>query len=225
VDARAGRNLEIVIRNNTPSIQTYTLEAEGSGFAFFPNRSEISIGAIMERTVQLRVFPEDAQAGLHDWRLRIAGAARMEVPARLLVLRRGQPTVFSADLDGDGGPEWVLENHKARAVFSAQDGGRWLEFAWKDTGTNVLPLNGALAGRGPVSVRAQGGALEFTAGDWKRTVTLAGEDAALTIEQTGSLPADAPRSGKHGEIRLDVVRESPARAVYRLETAPPVSVR
>jgi hypothetical protein len=31
--------------------------------------------------------------------------------------------------------------------FSAQDGGRWLEFVWKDSGLNVLPEDGALQAR------------------------------------------------------------------------------
>jgi hypothetical protein len=118
-----------------------------------------------------------------------------------------------------GVPEWVLENQKARAVFSAQDGGRWLEFVWKDSapnGLNVLPESGAFAGTGPVDVHAGDGALEFTGKDWKRTVRLAGADARVTVEQTTPLPAETLETGKHDEISFQVSRESASRAVYTM---------
>ena len=60
---------------------------------------------------------------------------------------------------------------KVRAVFSPQDGGRWMEFTWKDTDANFLPDPGAFAAPGPVEVTAAGDSLEFTAPGWKRTVT------------------------------------------------------
>jgi hypothetical protein len=106
-----------------------------------------------------------------------------------------------------------------RAVFSAQDGGRWLEFVWKDAapnGLNVLPESGALAGSGPVEVRAGDGWLEFTGKDWKRTVRLSAAEAKLTVEQGTPLPADTLETGKHNEITLQVTRESGGRAVYTL---------
>jgi len=78
---------------------------------------------------------------------------------------------------------------KARAVFSAQDGGRWLEFVWKDSGLNVLPETGALAGHGATEVQINSnGSLEFSSKDWMRTVRLAGSGGTLTIEQTKPLP-------------------------------------
>jgi hypothetical protein len=157
--------------------------------------------------------------GLHDWVLRFSGGAKLEVPARFLAIPRGQAVAWSADLDGDGSPEWILENQKARAVFSAQDGGRWLEFVWKDAaphGLNVLPESGALAGAGPVEVHAGDGVLEFTGKGWKRTVRLAGGEAQLTMEQNTPLPAETLESGKHNEISFQVARETGWRAVYTL---------
>ena len=126
---------------------------------------------------------------------------------------------WSADLDGDGTPEWVVENQKVRAVFSAQDGGRWLEFVWKESaphGLNVLPESGALAGGGAVEVHAGDGTLEFTGRDWKRTVRLSGTEAKLTVEQTTPLPAETLESGKHNEIAFQVTRESATHAGYTL---------
>jgi hypothetical protein len=104
-------------------------------------------------------------------------------------------------------------------VFSAHDGGRWLEFTWKDSapnGLNVLPESGAFAGTGAVEVHPAEGALEFTSRDWKRTVRLAGAEARLTVDQSTPLPAETLETGRHNEIALHVARESSTRAVYTL---------
>jgi hypothetical protein len=180
-----------------------------------PAKTELNSGAMMERVLELRVFPDNAGPGLHDWSLAFSGDAKLDIRARFVAIPRGRTVVWSADLDGDGTPEWVLENQRARAVFSTQDGGRWLEFVWKDSDLNVLPESGALAGAGPVEVRPGEGALEFVARDWKRTVRLAGE-AKLSLEQTAPLAAETLVSGKHNEVRLHVERESPTRAAYTI---------
>ncbi|HUJ51410.1 MAG TPA: hypothetical protein VLW25_14470, partial [Bryobacteraceae bacterium] len=104
--------------------------------------------------------------------------------------------------------------------FSAQDGGRWLEFVWKDSGLNILPENGALAGTGPTEVRAgQDGSLEFRGAGWRRTARLAAGGATLTLDQTTPLPAETLRTEKKNGVSFRVARESPERAVYSLEQA------
>jgi hypothetical protein len=219
IDATAGRTVDVNIRNNSPEIQTYSIEPAGDGFQFLPPKTELNSGATMERMLEFRVFPDGAAPGLHDWLLRFSGGAKLEIPARFLVVPRGRAIAWSADLDGDGVAEWALENQKVRAVFSSQDGGRWLEFVWKDSapnGLNVLPESGAFAGAGPVEVHAGDGALEFAGKDWKRTVRLAGAEARISVEQSTPLPAETLATGKHNEITLQVSRESPARAVYTL---------
>jgi Glycosyl hydrolases family 35 len=216
IDAAKGRTVDVRVLNNSPEIQSYGIAAGGDGFQFLPQKTELNSGALMDRVVDFRVFPEHAAPGLHDWNLRFTGGASLEMPVRFLVIPRGQTIAWQADLDGDGLPEWVLENQRARAVFSTQDGGRWLEFVWKDSDTNVLPEEGALAGSGPVEVRAEGGALEFIGGNWKRTVRLAGDSATLTVEQNVPLAAETLESGKHNEITFRVARESANRAVYTL---------
>jgi len=220
IDAAAGRTVDIDVRNNSPEIQTYVIQPSGPGFQFLPPKTELISGAVMDRVVSLRIFPDAGLAsGLHDWVLRFSGGAKLEMPARFLAIPRGQAIAWSADLDGDGLPEWVLENQKVRAVFSTRDGGRWLEFVWKDSaphGLNVLPESGALAGSGPVEVRAVDGALEFTGKDWKRTVRLAAAEAQITVEQTTPLPPETLETGRHNEIVLQVARESNSRAAYTL---------
>lgn len=220
IDPKAGRNLDLHIRNNWPAIENFKVESSGEGLEFFPPKTEISIGAVMERVVPVRVFAPEARAGVNEWRLRISGGTAAEMPVRLVVVPRGQAVAYAADLDGDGCPEWVLENQRARAVFSSRDGGRWIEYVWKDTGANLLPENGWLAGVGPVAVRpkSDGGAasLEVVFGHGRRTVTLAPTEARLTVDQSVPLPAEALRSEKRNEISLEVTREESGRAVFLL---------
>jgi hypothetical protein len=118
-----------------------------------------------------------------------------------------------ADLDGDGSPEWILESQKARAIFSTQDGGRWIEFAWKDGDRNFLPEQGAFAGTGRVDVKEIGDGLEFTGKGWKRTVRLV--EGALTVEQTTPLPADGLTGEKRGNLTFSVEHASPLVGTYR----------
>ena len=217
IDPKNGANLEISIRNNSAQIQTYHLEAAGQGLEFFPPRTEVSVGATDERRVELRVFATDQDgnsAGLRDWRLKVTNGAELDLPMRVLLLPRGRTVAWSADLDGDGSPEWILESQKVRAVFSAQDGGRWMEFTWKDTNANFLPESGVFASQGPVEVQAAPDALEFSGKGWKRTVRLT--DSTLAIAQSTPLPGDPPGPEKRGNIALTVERPAPARAVYTL---------
>ncbi|MFN7997904.1 MAG: beta-galactosidase [Bryobacteraceae bacterium] len=216
IDQTSGRTVNIAVRNNSPQIQSYQISPACDGFQFLPAKTELNSGAVMERTISFRVLPNEVSAGLQDWTLNIAGGTNLALPVRFLVIPRGQTVVWSADLDGDGSPEWILENQRARAVFATQDGGRWLEYVWKDSNLNVLPENGALAGTGPVAVHAGDGTLEFLGKDWKRTVRLPGNEAALTIEQTTPLPEETLQSGKRNEITFKVAREAGARATYTM---------
>jgi hypothetical protein len=218
IEPRGGSNLEISIRNNWPQIRTYRLEASGEGLEFFPPKTEISVGAVDERRVSLRVFAAEGLAGVREWRLRVADlsgpGADADLPMRVALLPRGRTVAWSADLDGDGSPEWVLESQKVRAIFSTQDGGRWMEFCWKDTNVNFLPEQGLFAGPGPVEVRAAGDALEFTGKGWRRSARLS--ETTLTIEQSSPLPGDALSSEKRGGATLTIARPSPTRATYTL---------
>jgi hypothetical protein len=219
VEPKGGANLEFSIRNNSPGIQTYHVEASGAGLEFLPPRTDISIAAMDERLVNFRVFVKDGategQTGLRDFHLRVTKDADLDLPMRALLLPRGRTVAWTADLDGDGYPEWILESQKVRAIFSAQDGGRWMEFTWKDTNYNFLPEGGALAAPGPVEVHANGDTLEFQGKTWKRTVSLSG--SALTVEQNSPLPADALAPGKRGNTSLTIDHASPTRAVYKLD--------
>src|SRR5450432_1005036 len=232
IEPKGGANLEFAIRNNTPGIQTYHLEISGKGLEFLPAKTDLAVAAMEERRVEMRVFAgalagaladnaallsdnAGGDTGLRDFHLRITNGADLDVPMRVLLVPRGRTVAWSADLDGDGYPEWILESPKVRAVFSEQDGGRWMEFTWKDTNANFFPEGGAFAAPGPVEVHANGDMLEFQGKDWKRTVSLS--DTALTVDQTTPLPAETPAPEKRGNTSLIVTHPSATRAVYTLQ--------
>jgi Domain of unknown function (DUF1926) len=217
VDARSGGTVEISLRNNWPTIQTFKLEAAGQGLTFFPPKPEVSIGAIEERRVSIRIFADEGLAGLRDWNLRITGAgtAPIDLPMRVLIVPRNGTAVWSADLDNDGQREFVLESAKARAVFSAQDGGRWMEFTAKEINANFLPEQGAFAAAATAAVREDGGALVFSGQGWQRTVRLSG--GTLTVEQTTALPSDGLAPLRQNGIAFTIEHPSATRAIYKLE--------
>ncbi len=208
-----------------PGIQTFRLEAAGPGLDFYPPKTEISIGAMDERHYSLRVFARqgasqgadiEGAGGLFDWHMKVTGGATLDLPMRMLLLPRGHTVAWSADLDGDGYPEWVLESQKARAVFSTEDGGRWMEFTWKDTNSNFLPEQGAFAAIGPVAIRPAGdNGIEIAGQGWKRTVRLT--DATLTVEQSTPLPADGLVPMAQGNVHLSMRRMGTMQAVYALQ--------
>ena len=215
IEPKGGGNIEISIRNNDPNICTYHLEASGEGLEFFPPKTEISIAGTEERRVSIRIFATEAAPGLHDWRLRVTGSANADLPMRILALPRGRTVAWSADLDGDGTAEWVLESQKVRAVFSSQDGGRWMELNAKDLNVNFLPEQGLLIGAGPVEVHAKDDSLEFAGKGWTRTVRLS--ENKLTIEQSTPLSVEGLTSDRRGNVSLTVSHPSATRAVYTLQ--------
>jgi hypothetical protein len=207
-----------VVHNNAAEIRNFVVAATGAGLEFSPPRTEIAIGGGMERDVLIRVFPAQGQKGIVTGQLHVSGAANFDMPVRFAVIPRGVTLAYSADLDADGQPEWILENQRARAIFSAQDGGRWLEFVWKDSGLDVLPEIGALAGTGAADVQmGPDGSLEFRGSSWRRTVRLAGNGAVLTVEQTTPLQPEKLQTGKKSEVIFNVTRETPSRAIYTIE--------
>ena len=132
---------------------------------------------------------------------------------RVLVAPRNSMVAWSADLDGDGSPEWVLESHKARAVFSAQDGGRWMEFTWKDRAPIFCPNRA----RSPRPARWR------SAPPATRWISRAGAGSArcgwrmaLTVEQTTALPPDHLAPEKVGNTSLSIEHVTPMRAIYTL---------
>ncbi len=228
VDPRAGRALRVLIRNNSPGIQNFILAASGDGVTFSPPRTEISVAAKAEREVSLRIFientaagtenrvadgsAEEGSAGLRDARLRLSGAAAAELAVRLLPLRRGETAVYSLDRDGDGVPDWILENSQTRATFSGSDA-RWLEWVWKDGEINLLPESGALAMHGATTVRPIAGGIEVAGVRVRRTIRLGD---TLDIAQEGGLALDGLRPDSRDGLAFGIEKASPDRTIFSL---------
>ncbi|MEX2264071.1 MAG: hypothetical protein WD696_19110 [Bryobacteraceae bacterium] len=219
--AEAGRELHVIVRNNYPAIRNYVVEVESDGLNFLTSKAEFAVGETAERDVMFRLADARSKSGVFEARIRLSGASGSELPLRLVAIRRTESLAYSHDLDGDGSPEWILENSKVRAVFSPRSGGRWLEFLWKDSEWNALPATGALAGSGAVSVRAlnENGAarLEMEGDGWRRTVRLNGEEGRLEIEQSTPLFTEELRRRKEDTLVFEVTRISLQRAVFLLD--------
>jgi hypothetical protein len=216
IEPRAGSNIEFAVRNNSAQIQNYKLELSGDGLDFFPPKLDLAVGPTDERRAEFRVFAHEDITGLRDFKLKIAGGADVTMPMRAILVQRNTTVAWTADLDADGQSEWILESPKVRAVFSSQDGGRWMEFTWKDTNTNFLPESGVFAASGPAEIRADGpGVLEFTTKSGTRKVALSG--STLTVEQSAPLPSELPSAVKRGNITLSVEHPSLTKAVFRLD--------
>ena len=121
IEPKSGTNVELSLRNNWPAIQTYKVEAAGAGLEFFPPKIEITIGAMSERRVNMRVFAADGAPGLRNFQLHITGGATFDLPARALAVPRGATCRGPPILNSDGSPEWVLGISQARArIFHAE---------------------------------------------------------------------------------------------------------
>jgi hypothetical protein len=190
MDQRAGRDINITVRNNFPEIKSFFLELAGDGLEFSPARSEISIAASSERDVSVRVFSNAGSSGLREATAKLTGAGSFNLPMLFTVIPRGESISYSA------GGVHILESAKARVVFADANQQKWLEFTWKDSERNVLPDSGIDLGPG------------------NRKIVL--KDAELTIEQETPLPAEKLKAGKRADVTLQIQRPSPGKAIYSL---------
>jgi hypothetical protein len=190
VDQRAGRNINVTVRNNFPEIRNYILELTGDGLEFSPSKTEITIAGSSERNISVRIFPQENATGLHRAVAKLSGSAEVELPLQVAVIPRGETISYSA------GNVYVMESAKIRAVFADQTMQKWLEFTWKDSERNVLPEAG----------------IDFGSGH--RKVLL--KEAELTVEQDAPLPAEKLKPGKRNDLTLQIQRPQPSRAVYSL---------
>ena len=145
LDQKAGRDLNITVRNNAPEIRTFTIEASGEGVDFAQPKVEVVVAASAERDISFHVFADHSAPGLHNAKLKVSGAASYETDLRLLVIPRAETFRYTE------GPFTILESQKARAIFTAD---RWMEFVWKDDERNVIPEGGlALGAAHPAELR------------------------------------------------------------------------
>ncbi|MGH9723419.1 MAG: hypothetical protein ACRD8O_24685, partial [Bryobacteraceae bacterium] len=212
-DPAGGRNLSVVIRNNSSAIRNFVLESSGEGLTFLPAKTEVSVAAQAEREVSVRVMAGEGTTGASRVRLQLSGTSTVEQDLTVIWVRRGGTAVHSADVDGDGASDWLIESRQVRAVFSGGDG-RWMEFVWKDSGTNLLGEAGAIPLGGSVSAQPIKDGVTFIAGKMRRTVRLNGPTGALEIEQDA--PLDGIRPETRDGVSLTMERSGPGRVVFSL---------
>ena len=147
--------------------------------------------------------------------IRVTGAADLEQRFDALPLSRGETAAYARDLDGDGVEDWIVENLRVRASFSGADG-RWMEWVWKDSNTNLLPESGLLAASGPVTAKSIPAGWELQTNRGRRTISLSAENR-LTIEQEQPLPPEILKPGKRDGVSYTIERPAPNRAQYYLE--------
>jgi hypothetical protein len=196
VESPNGRNIAVQIRNNSPEIRTFQVALTAEGLEFSPASTEISIGASTEREVSLHVFAAHAAPGIHEGIVHIAGAATYEKPVRFVLIPRGKSVEYSAQVTGAGNPQSVWENSRLRAIFSAADGGRWIEFYWKESGKSFLPPEGIPLAK-PVKISLDGNEL-----------TIDGQTSGL------------PRGGKIGNVEWNAEQNGPV-TKYRISDSTP----
>src|SRR5205085_1878524 len=146
--------------------------------------------------------------------IQVSGAAEFVQRFDVLPLARGAIAAYARDLDGDGAPERILESQRVRASFSGVDG-RWMEWVWKDSNTNLLPESGLWGGTSPATARPLGAGWEFLWNKDRRAISLAA-DNRLTIEQDAPLPAELLKPGKKDGVSYSIERPSPNHAVFYL---------
>ncbi len=137
-NARSGRDVSVVIRNNAPEIRSYDVHLEAEGLEFSPASMQVAVGASTQREVQFRVFPSKAEAGLHEGLAVLSGTTYVKEPVRFLVVPP------AADLAWESGPFHFLESPKLRATFLGES---WIEFVDKDKNENRLKTPVVLPGK------------------------------------------------------------------------------
>ena len=138
VEQPAGRGITVVVHNGAPEIRTFRLSLEAAPLEFSPASQEVVVGALADREVTFRVFAGSAPSNPVTGQLRLSGAAKLDEPVQFVVIPRGQPVEYAAQMDGVGEPEYVLESSRVRAVFANARGGRWLELLWKESNRSLL---------------------------------------------------------------------------------------
>jgi hypothetical protein len=214
-DPKGGREFNIALRNNYPSIQNYVVELSGQGVTFLPARTDISIAAATERDIPVRVFSDTSSASKRPASIRVSGAADFTEAFEVLPIPRGATVTYARDLDGDGVVDVIIENQRVRASFSGADG-RWLEWIWKDSSLNLLPDSGLLPEPDRVRALVSGSAIEIRSSNGLRKVSLSA-DNRLTIEEERPLPKETLASGKKDGVTFSIERPTPNRAVYMME--------
>jgi len=159
VNARAGREITVSVRNNAPEIRNVKLAISAEGLDFSPASQTVAIGASAARDVSFRVFAHQASPGVHSGEVKLSGAAEAAEPFRVVVIPAAGEMAWTAD------GFYFLESTALRASFLP---GSWLEYLAKERGEERLPAPVTPFSPGPITAERE--ALVFSGG---RTVRMA----------------------------------------------------
>jgi hypothetical protein len=161
VNARAGREIAVSIRNNAPEIRNFKITMEAQGLEFSPASIDVAIGASAARDVSFRIFAAHTTPGLHSGEVKLSGAVSLAEPFRIAVI----PPVGEIAWATDG--FFFLESASHRASFLP---GSWLEYIAKDQGEDRLAAPVTPFSPGPITVQSD--ALSFAGGPTLRLTDL-----------------------------------------------------
>ncbi|HWD97926.1 MAG TPA: hypothetical protein VG345_02775, partial [Bryobacteraceae bacterium] len=170
VNARAGREIAVSIRNNAPEIRNFKVAMAAGGLEFSPASIDVAVGASAARDVSFRVFAGRATPGLHSGEVKLSGAASLAEPFLVVVIPPAREIAWAAD------GFFFLESASERASFLP---GSWLEYIAKEQGQDRLTAPVTPFSPGPIA--AEAGALSFAGG---RTLHLADLQRLLPRKDT-----------------------------------------
>ena len=137
LDPRAGRSLDVIVRNNSAAIGNFTTEIDAQDLEFMPQKAELSIGGIAERSVSPRVLGSDAASGVYPATIRVGGASQFVQVVRVVAIRRGEALAYALDLDGDDSRNgcWRIKRYGPSSLPGTAAGG------WNSFGRIPTPMS------------------------------------------------------------------------------------
>lgn len=145
-EAPRGKNISVELKNNAREPRSFHVALSGTDLDFSPASVDVALEGTGERAISFRVFAANGPAVLRDAQVQISGSAAYNLPLRFVVMGRGADVSYQADVLGTGQDQAIWENSRIRAVFSRPDGGHWIEFYWKPSGTSLLSPEGFAIG-------------------------------------------------------------------------------
>lgn len=127
------------------------LELEGEALWFELDTSSVQLAPGQETSVKLTVWPrplsgaDQTASGLYPFTIRVRMPRHtIEIPVRLVGIRKEEALAYWFDFDRDGFDDLVLENETLRAIIMPGAGGRAFALMNKATGRNALNTVGGL---------------------------------------------------------------------------------
>lgn len=187
---------DLRIENPTAQPVEVKLEFTGDALWFEPDKESVQIALGREAMVGLIVWPrprdgaEQTATKLYPFTIRLrAPDHTLEIPARLVGVRRGEALAYRYDFDRDGFDDLALENEKLRAIIMPGAGGRAFALIDKATGRNALNTVGGLRdafSKNPLSYTWKGNNLRRPPWRWPELMLHNREASVRVVRASGA---------------------------------------